>query len=192
MNFEKCGFCRKRIAKTARLDAVYCSPGCRMNALRVRKREKRMSERAAAQAKDSCGSDGQARMAALRAAYMVRLQGARLAGGLPNLAEDPWLATQAEIAVCDKMLDHLQEKRKTLLAQISKLPPPPDESFRTRPLEIKSADSLELPRKAVRVGVGMLHGDLDGDAIVYVTEEAEKGHGGRTLYHVRYNPGTRS
>lgn len=190
MNFEKCGFCRKRIAKTARLDAIYCSPACRMNALRVRNREKRLAERAAAKVKDGCGTDGKAKMAALKAAYLVRVQGARLAAGLPNLPEDPWLATQAEIAACDRMIDALQEKKKILMEQVGKLSPP-DDSFRTRPLEIKAAASLNFPRKVLRIGVGVLHGDLEGDAIVYVTEEAEKGKGGRSMYHVRYNPGTR-
>ncbi len=190
MNFEKCGFCRKRIAKTARLDAIYCSPACRMNALRVRNREKRQAERASAQIKDRCGTDGQAKMAALKAAYLARVQGARLAAGLPNLPEDPWLAAQAEIAVCDKMIDALQEKKKALVEQVGKLQPP-DDSFRTRPVEIKASAPLNFPRKVLRIGVGILHGDLEGDALVYVTEEAEKGMGGRSMYHVRYNPGTR-
>jgi hypothetical protein len=178
MNFEKCGFCRKRIAKTARLDAVYCSPGCRMNALRVRKREQRLAERAAAQAKQSQGSDGQAHLAALKAAYLVRVQGARLAAGLPNLPEDPWLTAQAEIAVCDKMIDHLQERKKALQAQAAKLPAPP-EAYRCRPLEGKGKDPPALSAKVVRLGVGRLHGELEGDAILYVCEEAEKGQGGR-------------
>lgn len=189
MNFEKCGFCRKRIPKTARLDAVYCSPGCRMNALRVRKREQRMAERAAAQAKQSQGTDGQAHMAALKAAYLVRVQGARLAAGLPNLPEDPWLTAQAEIAACDKMIDHLQERKKALQNQVIKLTPPA-ETYRSRPMESKGQDPPALSAKVLRIGVGMLSGELEGGAIVYVSEEAEKGQGGRMYYSVKFPPGS--
>jgi hypothetical protein len=187
MNFEKCGFCHRRIAKTARLDAVYCSPGCRMSALRVRKREQRMAERAAARAKEGRGTEGQVRLAALKAAYQVRVQGARLAVGLPNLPEDPWLTAQAEIAACDKMIDHLQEHKKALQAQAAKLPAP-SEAYRSRPLESKGKDPPGLSAKVLRFGVGMLHGELEGEAILFISEEVDKGQGGRTFYSPKHPP----
>lgn len=166
MNFEKCAFCHKRIPKTARLDAVYCSPKCRMNALRIRKRERRLAERAQAKAKEDKASDVQARMQALRAAFLVRVQGARLAAAQPNLVEDQWLNLRAEVAVCDKMIAYYTEKKKVLQAQLERLSEP-KMSYHYK--DIKSSDALTLPEKATtRIGVAIQPGEFEGDAMVYL------------------------
>lgn len=168
MNFEKCAFCRKRIPKTARLDAVYCSPKCRMNALRIRKREKRMAERAEAKAKEGKASDAQVRQQAQRAAFLVRIQGARLAAAQPNLVEDQWLNLRAEVAACDKMISYYTEKKKHLQAQLERLSEPKMNYYYR---DIKASDPTPLSDKdkaATRIGLAIQPGEFEGDAMIYL------------------------
>lgn len=182
MNFEKCAFCKRRIPKKARLDAKYCSDGCRMNALRVRKREKRLADRAATQAKDSGASEAQARLHAQRAAMLTRVQGARLAASLPNLKEDVLLNLHAEVAVCDKLIAYYTERKKVAEAQLRQHREPQASSILH--FDVPAGEVPALPPQATQIGVAMQTGEFDGSAMIYTLSPVEKGAFARqSFYH---------
>lgn len=173
MNFDKCSFCRKRIPKKARIDARYCSPLCRMNASRARDREKRFAERAQKAAEVANLSMAQTRAETAKATFLSRIQAGRLAAQRASVTEDVWLTAKAEIAACDKLIAALQERRRTAEAQLFKLREP--SSFHSRPLELKLDAPADLPAKTLRVGVAVLPGEFEGEAMVYIAEPVERG-----------------
>jgi hypothetical protein len=173
MNFDKGEFCRKRIAKKARMDARFCSALCRMNALRARKREKRVAERAKKVAEEANLSSAQTRAESAKAAFLSRQQAGRLAAQRPSLAEDVWLTAKAEVAACDKLIAALQERRRAAEAQLGKLREPT--TYSSRPLEMKLGGAAELPTKATRVGLAVLPGAFEDEAMVFIGEPVERG-----------------
>lgn len=190
MNFDKCSFCRKRIPKKARIDARYCSPLCRMNAARARDREKRVSERAQQAATAANLSSAQTRAETAKAAFLSRIQAGRLAAQRPSVTEDVWLTAKAEIAACDKLIAALQERRRAAEAQLSKLREP--SSFHSRPLELRLDAPAELPAKTSRVGIAVLPGEFEGEAMVYIAEPVERGEfaNHKTYFSPRKTAGT--
>lgn len=183
MNFEKCGFCQKRIPKTARMDAKYCSATCRMNALRIRKREKRLAERELAKAKEANASDPQARLAASKAGFLARVAGSRLAAQLPNVKEDPFLTAQAEVFACLAMIAYYEKQKTVLTDRLQKARANRDESLDTNSCVIKRDEPITIPREATVIGVAMLSGELEGDAQVFYGSKPGRGKSPRHIAH---------
>lgn len=148
------------------MDAKYCSSVCRMNALRVRKRENRLAERALAKATAESVPDHRARLEAAKAAFLARAAGARLAAQLPNLIEDPWMMAQAEFNACKTIIDHYEKRKEALALQLAKVRKP-DELNVERQV-VKVSEPITFPREVVLIGVSVMSGELEGEAVVYL------------------------
>lgn len=144
-----------------------------MNALRARNREKRVSERAQKAAQEANLSTAQSRAQVAKAAFLSRVQASRLAAQLPSLTEDVWLNARAEVSACDKMIAALQERRKVAQAQLEKLREPQNVNYRFA--EVQLDKPVEVPKVATRIGVAVLVGDQEGEAMVYFADPVGRG-----------------
>lgn len=142
-----------------------------------------MAERARAKAKEANATDPQARLEAAKAAFLARVAGSRLAAQLPGLKEDPFLTAQAEVYACYAMISYYEKRKKTLLDHLQKARQGRDDSLSSNSAVIKRDAPINIPREAQWIGVGMLAGELEGDAQIFFAWKPGRGRAPVRIAH---------
>jgi len=119
MNTGHCLFCGKRLRKTARYDAEYCSGAHRMAARRQREREEKIRAKALLgeptggppvttfeEEQENRAATAKAQIEADRDALLSRLQTRRVATGLPPLIQNRHTNLMADFFAVKKSIDH--------------------------------------------------------------------------------------